>query len=295
MTSRLLMKILIMPAVLLLGACNDDGIPVELPGGGGGGGNVTIASYNGLWDGAYVGSPPGDASQWASTFVAMLHDGRLMLYESNGQVWDSAFTPTGAATMRASDVVVYGANGIQLTRVLINGSLAGADSMNLSYDLGTGVGLIQMQYGSNDTAYNRGSSLSQLADIWSVAADDEAGAPGVTLAINNVDDQAIIDGANSNSCQYNGVIELIDAARNLYRITEFVVTDGVAGACDVITVVNVVDNEAPDGSGTRREEVVNPFAGSDYTGFATLLPDQDTLLMVVTNGVSRALSFELAR
>ncbi len=290
MTPRIL-TIALLPAVLVIAAC-EDGIPRQLPGGGPGGGVATVASYNGLWSGAYVGSPPGDPLQWASTFTAIFHDGRMVLVESNGQVWEADFAPTGAATMRANDVLVYGSNGIQVTRVVINGSIAGTDTLSLSYDLGTGVGLIQMQFG-DDAAYTRGSSLSLLSDIWSVAADETTGTLALALSIIDVDGQALFDGADSRGCQYNGVIELIDADRNLYEIPELVVTDGVAGACDVITTINITDNEAPGGS--RTEEVINPFAGDDYAGFATLVPDQDTLLLVATNGSSRAINLLLER
>jgi hypothetical protein len=292
MVSRYLSTSIILPAVLVLAACNDDGVPINLPGVTTGGGVITDASFMGIWDGTYIGNPPGNPEQWATTFTGLLYDGRMILYESNGQVWDSAYERTGAATMRAEDVLVFAPNGIQATRVLINGSLAGTDTLDLSYNLGTGVGLIQQQYGRNP-AWERSSSLSLVSGIWSSGGED-SGAPEITLTINNVDGQAVLDGANSETnCLYNGVIELLDESRNLYEVSDFVVTDGVPGACDIITLVNIVDNEAPGGS--RTEEVANVFAGGGYTGFATLLPNPDSLLIVVTNGSDRAVSFELAR
>lgn len=286
MTPRRFMIGLLAPA-LLLAACDDDGVPIRLPGTVGGGGVSTAAMYNGIWNGAYLENQPGVPGQWDSTFIALIHDGRMVLLESNGQAWDTTYETTGPAAMRGDEVVVYAASGLRATSVTINATLTGTDLLDMNYNLGTGVGLIQMQYAPN-SAWQRPSSLAQIAGIWS-SAD-----PSLTFTINEVDGQAVFDGVNNaNSCMYNGVIELIDATRNLYEVSELVVTDGVEGACDVITTILVPDNDAPGGS--RPEEVVNEFAGDGYTGFATLVPDQDSLLVVATNGSNRAVRFSLQR
>lgn len=288
MTPRHLMIGLLAPALLMLAACDDDGVPIRLPGTlGGGNGAATVTMFNGVWGGAYLENQPGIPGQWDSTFTALIHDGRMMLLESNGQTWDTTFELTNPSAMRGDEVVVYGPNGIQSTRVTINATLTGSDLLDMNYNLGTGVGLIQMQYNPN-AAWQRPSSLAQIAGIWSSAT------PSQTFTINNVNGQAVFDGVNNaTSCMYNGVIELIDPTRNLYEVSELVITDGVDGACDVITTVNVPDNDAP--GGTRQDQVINPFAGGGYTGYATLLPDQDSLLIAATNGNSRAVRFTLRR
>lgn len=283
-------RILPLLAAFGLAACND-GVPETLPGGIQGGGVSAGADFAGIWDGAYVGNPPGDPEQWASTFTAMLTSGRLILFESNGQVWDGTFVLDGTARMHADDTIVYQTVGIRSTTLRIDGSVSGTTTLDMTYNLGTGIGFIQLQFRSND-AYNRGSSLAQLAGNWTLVNDiPEARNPPMTVAINAVNGQAVLDGANVAGCQFNGVIELIDADHNLYNVKEFVLTNGVANACDKI--INITET-AQDGTITSVPTPF-PFAGDAYTGLATLLPTENTLQLVVTNGNDRSVAFRLAR
>lgn len=289
MTYRFVPTTLMLLATLGLNSCND-GVPDSLPGGLGGGATSSLA-FDGIWNGGYIGNPPGDPEQWSTTFISMMHEDRLVMFESNGQAWDGIYELTGAATMQTDNVIVYQPTGIRSTRLTINGTTSNTNVLDLNYDLGQGVGLIQMQFGRN-AVYDRGSSLSLLSGNWTlVDSIPEAQAEPVTLAINNVNGQAVLDGTNAAGCHYNGVIELISTGRNLYEVSNFVVTDGSPDACAKIVFI---PDTAQDGTVTQ---VPTPFSfvGDDYSGFATLLPDDNTLLFVVANGNNRAVAFNLTR
>ncbi len=302
MIPRTLKTGLLLSAALGLAAC-EDGVPRNLnivPSGG-----VTVATYDGLWAGVYTGSPPGEADQWGSTFIAMIHSGRMLLYEDNGQVWDGNFNLTSSAAMRSPDVSVLGRNDndprdhhrVRSTRIVIDGALIGDLRLDMRYDLGPGVGPVTMTYDRNLTAYQRSSSLALLAGVWTLASDDE-GAPALSLTINDTGFQAVLDGMTANSCHYNGTIDLIDPSRNLYAVNNFVVTNGEPGACDVdfFETIREPCEDDPERTCTRDELRPRLFTGDDYTGLASLVPGQNTLLIVVTNALrDRAIPLKLVR
>ncbi len=293
MTPRLLATCLLAPALLLLAAC-EDGVPDTLPGRGttSDGGVINLQSFTGIWDGAYVGNPPGLPEQWESTFTGFMRDGRLIMFESNGQVWDGDYTLTTAARARSDDVYVFRPDGRRSTRLIIDAAISGDNNLDMSYNLGTAVGLIQMQFLRNPT-YERSSSLAQLAGVWSVVVNEESQAPeppALALAINVVGERAVLDGQNANGCFYSGEIELIDASRNLYDVSEFVVTDGQPGDCDLIVDITETDQEG----NVTIVPTPFPFAGDGYSGYVTL-PTANSMTLVVTNGDDRAVALDFAR
>lgn len=288
---RLCTTTLLLSTALVLAGC-EDGVPTDLPGFGGGGAGgtvVTPASFRGIWEGGYVGNPPGEPEQWESTFIGLAFDGRMIMLDSSGQVWDGDYEVTGPGSMRMSDVSVYQRNGLRATRIIVNGNITSGNVLDMMFDLGTGVGMIQQQHSRNDI-YLDGSSLDRIAGVWSDNLDN----PALTLAINDLGDRAEFDGVR-NDCHYSGVIELLDPEANLYDVSEFVVTDGVEGACDIIIDIREVDVES-------NEPVIVPtpfpFAGDEYTGLATLMPDDNTLVLIVSKpiaGAARSVTMELVR
>lgn len=307
-------------AVLFLGlsACYD-GVPANMLGSGADINATANGSLlSGIWNGAFSTSV-GVPGQFDSTFTGLLDnvDHRITFLESNGNIWDGPMSSDGG-TVTPSIVTVYkcvaagcvadlAANqplatdlgtqnsyGIVDTSLggtvySINGALDGAgNTLTLNYSLGPGVGLIQMQFLRN-SAYTQSTSTAQLSGNWSRNVQGE---PGLTLAINGVNAPLDINGQDAKGCSYQGTIAPVDSSHNLFVLDTLELSESVAGACD-----RIIPTHEPDPNGGRIPILVPKpysFVGV-YSGLAAFVPNGNTLLIIATNGGTRALSLSLSR
>lgn len=202
----------------------------------------------------------GATQQDGTAPFAVLHGGRVLI--TAGNLLYAGDYAVGDGGAYAGEVDVFNTDGDRLTgegRSPLGGVRAGADVLELAV---AGVGALALELNA-DPAYRGGSSLERIAQSWT------ASRPEYTL-IFPVDDNGVVTGAfDTRGCLYAGGFELLDAAYNVYAVTLEL-------------------------SGQTGDAACVPYAGSGYRGYASLVPDDDELRLIVA-GESRAFALELGR
>ena len=245
------------PGVITDPGTTDPGIPD----------GTVIILPDGIWRGEGKNQTPN-----LGNVFAIVSATRVFLVE-NDTIYVSSFTmdvPAEGTTSTNSftgSVDVYNIFGTKLTAsapVAVTGSRPDNNHLSLQVDA-VGDTLAQQTLSlSFDKHYNDDSSQARIADIWQISINQP-----FYFMVFPIDSNGTVTGASdTDGCLYSGNVLVEDNKFNLYHV-EMSLQDQVNGACGV-------------------------FTGADYTGYASLFPDDNSLYMLVANG-DHALSFELTR
>lgn len=210
---------------------------------------------DGLWRGE-------TQDKTSTDIIAILRANRIMMSEGE-LIYDGSYDIDGQGAVTGS-VDVYTLSGEKLTplaQVAIDG--ARLDETRLVLNIRAGIQVKTVSF-TLDVAYERNSALASTAYLWEHTVDR----PRYTLAF-PIDDNGTLTGASDSSgCLYSGNLDILDERYNIYGAT-----------------LALVD---------QKKNACSPFAGVGYTGYASLIPDDDTLLIIVSNG-THAMLFELTK
>jgi hypothetical protein len=217
-----------------------------------------IIPPDGLWRGE-------TQDQTITDVLAILSGGRILVIAGE-LIYNGSYIATYQGSYTGS-VDVYSRVGEKLTalaQVVASGTRLSQSVLTLNVDaVGTSIAARTFAF-TLDASYERDSALALIAKTWSTTIDD----PSYTLTF-PIDSNGILTGASdTDGCLYSGSLALLDSRYNLYQAA-LSLDDQTQDACA-------------------------PFTGPGYTGFASLTPDDDSLVIMVSNE-AHALSFELAR
>ncbi len=218
--------------------------------------NPVVIFPDGIWRGETQG-------QTIIDVLAILHGNRIMM-TAGDLIYDGNYN-SGSQGNFTGSVDVYTTSGEILTplaRIAINGNRPDETSLTLNLATSGKTVLPQRISFILDAAYERDSALALIAQMWSITTDK----PRYTLTF-PIDSNGTITGASdTDGCLYAGNLDTVDTQYNVYRVA--------------LSLVN------------QKKNACEPFTGSVYTGLASLVPDNDSMLIIVSNE-SHALSFEL--
>jgi hypothetical protein len=221
-------------------------------------GDPVIIPPDGLWRG-------GIQDQAVTDIIAILHGNRIIMM--NGEAIYDGIYVVGAQGDFTGSVDIYTLQGDKLT-ASARADIIGArlSETNLTLNVNAAADTVQAHTINLtfDTGYERDSALALIARTWEITIDD----PPYVLSF-PVDSNGTLTGAtDTDGCLYAGILSVVDTRYNVYGVS-LLLADQTADACA-------------------------PFTGAGYTGYASLIPDDNTLLIIVSNE-SHALSFELAK
>lgn len=204
--------------------------------------------------------------------IAIVSANRVFMME-NDTIYDGTFTMdvpeegTDTTNSFTGSVDVYSIFGDKLTAtapVVITGSRPDNNHLALQVDAVTNTTDEQTLILNFEKHYNDDSSQERIADIWQISIDQP-----FYFMVFPIDSNGTVTGASdTDGCLYSGNVLVEDTQFNLYNV-EISLQDQVSSACGV-------------------------FTGTDYTGYASRIPNNDTLFLLVANG-AHALFIELTR
>lgn len=213
---------------------------------------------DGLWRGV-------TQDQAATEIFTMLAGNRIIMMGGE-LIYDGSYTAgtQGDFTGSVDVYTIYGEKLTPLAQVAINGNRPDETNLTLNINSSGASALPQSINLTLEAVYERDSALALAAQMWGIILDT----PRYTL-IFPIDSNGTVTGASdTDRCLYTGNLSLLDAQYNIYGVT--------------LSLRN------------QRRNACNPFTGTGYTGFASLVPGDDSLLIIVSNGF-HALSFDLTR
>lgn len=207
---RLRMPDLLMPSVLLslavaVGGCGDsiDGVtmlPAQY---------IELTNAGGVWDGALTNDLTGQSIEISGMVTEDNLEGRfitagawmLVLRDIEGE--GGEFSASVSAFARPDSLF---ADGSFETSGIVTGSVVERSRIEGVWSLDSGdIGALTLEY---DDVYERGSDLNWLAGTW----ESSFGTVYAVTALGR------IFGQTDQGCVYEGQIDLINAAYNVYRI-----------------------------------------------------------------------------
>ena len=168
-------------------------------------------SIGGIWQGFGTNDRVGGASQFIGVGT---EDGRFRFVDvtTSGQLIGTASISGSKVSASGKGFAPAGTtwlDGTVATSVTLNGTIAERSDFGGTWRAGTGeTGSFSFDY---DSAYERGSSLSKVADVW--YAQDGYGNLVATITIQA---NGAIYGQDGLGCMYSGTIGIIDPAYNVY-------------------------------------------------------------------------------
>lgn len=213
-------------------------------------------------DGLWRGEAQGEVD---SGTIAVLHGGRITMIAGE-LIYDGSYA-VGTGGNFAGSVDIYSTQGDKLTTAAqagITGTRLDETSLALNVDAAGAAVQARAMSLAFDARYGRDSSQALLANMWGISIDD----PPYTLTF-PIDSNGTLTGASdTDGCLYSGNLGVSDPQYNVYDVS-LALADQTANACA-------------------------PFTGAGYTGYATLVPDDDSMRIIVSNG-AHALTFDLAK
>lgn len=175
---------------------------------------------------------------------AILHDGRMVMRSS-----DAIYTGTYAKNDQTyiGSVDRFDAEGNKTSATSITMTAVRIDS-KLTITLNESTART-IELGYNE-AYEQASDLSKIARLW-----QHVGLPDYVLIFPIGADGDISGARDSDGCRYDGQLEVIDPLRNVYGVSMKL----------------------------ERKECGN-LEGDHYLGYATLFPDEHSLVLLAANG-----------
>lgn len=217
-------NLLLLFFVLMLSAC----------GGGGGNSNPPPGNANptGVWEGTFTQSGVGTFE-----LVGLISNGQIRFISLDaGVIYEGSLTVSGQNF--TGSTINYEIGGEQFATSSLTGTIQTGQSISGSFTSSNGdTGIISLTY---DPITDRGSSLTTISSNWGIAV----GADSLTISI---DSNGLLTGSDTDSCIYNGSVEIIDADVNIYGIDLDVSScgpdNGVYSGFAVVTD-NATENDA---------------------------------------------------
>lgn len=256
----------VLSMVLCLAGCKVD-VGTDNRGDATGGGflGTTNAGQGIDADGIWLGNTPENTD---FNINLLVRQGNLVMI-GRGLAYVGTYDPTVTGSNFAASINVYNSNGLKLTNtpITVNGSRINDTTLTLAVDAiifnGATIANPQtMNFNLQGDIWNRASSYELISDLWTL----DIPAQSYHLEFPILPTGVLNDGAiDSDGCVYSGALQLLDTTKNLYSA-----------------------NLTLTGAGCATLE------GDRYSGYASLLPDDNSLLIVVANG-THAFSLELTR
>ena len=267
MTGKHLVLTLTLVVVCCLAGCKvdlgTDGGKGEPSGGGFLGG--TTAGQGLDADGIWLGNTPENT---ASDITLFMRQGRLIM-TARGLAYFGSYDPAVSGSNLTASVDVYNSNGLKLTNtpISINGNRVNETTLTLAVDAvifnGTTIANPQtMNFTLQSALWERASALELIAYDWMIDIPSQSFHLDFPIASTGVLNPGAAD---SDGCAYSGALTLLDTTKNLYEVGLTLTGTG----CD-------------------------PLTGTKYGGYASLMPDDNSLLIIASNG-THAFSLQLTR
>jgi hypothetical protein len=196
---------------------------------------------------------------------AILYGGRLVM-NTGGRIYTGTYAEDLANQRYSGSLDIYDAGGAKLTPEPVAFAAARTDAtLMLTIDAGNvAPSLSSPLMLTYNSLYDRGSDLSRLAQSWQYTAP-----PDYVLLLPIASDGTIgAAAADSRDCHYEGTLSPVDARYNVYGVSMTLEGSGCGG----------------DGA----------LAGDHYVGYACLFPDDNSLIIIASNG-STALLLDLGK
>lgn len=182
--------------------------------GGGGGGNGGNVDPTGIWLGTFTqtGSSPTNVIGFIfRNQVHLISDSEDSSLVYQGPMGVSGRNLTAVTENRLADAGM-GSDPVSTYEISAElRTVGGIRDIRGSYTSSDGTrGAIALAY---DPITDQGSSLEAISDNWGIV--NTGGSGGLSLV---VDDNGTLSGSDSGGCVYNGQVEIIDPAVNIYGI-----------------------------------------------------------------------------